>query len=599
MATLTQILTTLAADAFKAEGLDPAYGTVTTSDRPDLAQFQCNGALPAAKAQKQNPKALAEKIAARLKADPRLAKVEIAGPGFINMDLTDEALAAHIDKLRDDPRCGVPTRATPQTVIIDFGGPNIAKTMHAGHLRSLVIGDALQRLHRFMGDKVISDVHFGDWGLQMGQLITELKREQPNLPYFDEANKGPYPNQSPVTMEDLERIYPKASAACKADPERLDEARKATAELQAGRPGYRALWEHFRGVSFAGVRREFDALDISFDWWKGESDVDKLVAPMVDDLKRRGLAVESQGALVIHIAEEGDKRELPPLIVQKSDGAALYETTDLATIVDRVAKADPDLMLYVVGQPQHDHFEKVFRGARKAGLAGKATLEHIGFGTVNGPDGKPFRTRAGGTVKLFDLIEQAKQEARKALRELAIARGENPPEERDMSPEALAEGEEIARQVGLAAIKFADLQNHRLTNYVFDLARFTKFEGETGPYLQYAAVRCKSLQLKAVQMGHWPDAISRIESDADRNLALTLDRLPGAIDQATAKRAPNVLCSYVFELAQAFSRFWAAHNIVNERDEELRGARLSLCALTFTALTRSLSLLGIEVPERM
>ncbi|NOT40650.1 MAG: arginine--tRNA ligase [Alphaproteobacteria bacterium] len=599
MATLTQILTALAAEAFKAEGLDPAYGSVTTSDRPDLAQFQCNGALAAAKATKQNPRALAEKIAARLKADPRLAKVEIAGPGFINLTLTDEALAAHIDQLRDDPRAGVPLREHPQTVIIDFGGPNIAKTMHAGHLRSLVIGDALQRLHRFMGDHVISDVHFGDWGLQMGQLITELKREQPNLPYFEEENKGPYPNQSPVTMEDLERIYPKASAACKADPERLDEARKATAELQAGRPGYRALWEHFRGVSFEGVRREFDALDISFDWWKGESDVDKLVAPMVDDLKRRGLAVESQGALVIHIAEGSDKRELPPLIVQKSDGAALYETTDLATIVDRVKKADPGLILYVVGQPQHDHFEKVFRGARKAGLAGRATLEHIGFGTVNGPDGKPFRTRAGGTVKLFDLIEQAKQEARKALRELAIQRGENPPEERDLSPEALAEGEEIARQVGLAAIKFADLQNHRLTNYVFDLSRFTKFEGETGPYLQYAAVRCKSLQQRAAQMGHLPGAIARIESDADRGLALTIDRLPGAIDQAVAKRSPNVMCAYVFELAQAFSRFWAAHNIVNERDEELRGARLSLCALTQRALTRSLSLLGIEVPERM
>ncbi len=588
MATLTQILTALAADAFEAEGLDPAYGTVTTSDRPDLAQFQCNGALAAAKAQKQNPKVLAEKIAARLKADPRLAKIEIAGPGFINLSLTDAALAEHIDKLRDDPRAGVPLRANPQTVIIDFGGPNIAKTMHAGHLRSLVIGDALQRLHRFIGDKVISDVHFGDWGLQMGQLITELKREQPDLPYFDEANNGPYPNASPVTMEDLERIYPKASAACKADPERLDEARKATAELQAGRPGYRALWEHFRGVSFAGVRREFDALDIHFDWWKGESDVDKLVAPMVDDLKRRGLAVESQGALVIHIAEEGDKRELPPLIVQKSDGAALYETTDLATIVDRVRQADPDLILYVVGQPQHDHFEKVFRGAKKAGLAGKASLEHIGFGTVNGPDGKPFRTRAGGTVKLFDLIEQAKQEAFNRLNEAGLAQ-DYPTEER----------EEIARQVGLAAIKFADLQNHRLTNYVFDLNRFTKFEGETGPYLQYAAVRCKSLQYKAVQMGHWPDVISRIESEADRGLVLAIDRLSSAIEQAVAKRSPNILCAYVFELAQAFSRFWAAHNIVNERDEELRGARLSLCALTQTALTRSLSLLGIEVPERM
>jgi arginyl-tRNA synthetase len=612
MATLTQILTALAADAFAAEGLDPAYGTVTTSDRPDLAQFQCNGALAAAKAAKANPRAIAEKIAARLKADPRLGKIEIAGPGFINLTLTDAALAAHIDKLRDDPRAGVPLREHPQTVLIDFGGPNIAKTMHAGHLRSLVIGDALQRMFRFMGDRVISDVHFGDWGLQMGQLITELKREQPDLPYFDEANKGPYPNTSPVTMEDLERLYPKASAACKASPERLDEARKATAELQAGRPGYRALWEQFRAVSFAGVRREFDALGIEFDWWKGESDVDKLVAPMVQDLRARGLAVESEGALVVHIAEEGDKRELPPLIVQKSDGAALYETTDLATIVDRVKTADPGLILYVVGQPQHDHFEKVFRGARKAGLAGKATLEHIGFGTVNGQDGKPFRTRAGGTVKLFDLIEQAKQEALNRLNEQGLAQ-DYPPAER----------EQIAEQVGLAAIKYADLQNHRLTNYVFDLARFTKFEGDTGPYLQYQAVRTKSLLKKAEDLSlkggplslgprasspalsstASPAGAADLSSEAlakeERNLMLALDTLPTALESAIAKRSPNILCAFAFDLAQRFSSFYAAHHILSEVDEHLRASRLTLASLTLTALSQALILLGIELPERM
>ena len=624
MATLTQILTDLTSDAFKAEGLDPAHGHVTTSDRPDLAQFQCNGALAAAKAQKQNPRALAEKIVARLKADPRLAKVEIAGPGFINIDLTDATIAQHTDRLRNDPRCGVPTRTNPQTVLIDFGGPNIAKTMHAGHLRSLVIGDALARLFRFAGDKVITDVHFGDWGLQMGQLITELKREQPDLPYFDEANKGPYPNQSPVTMDDLERIYPKASAACKADPARLDEARKATAELQAGRPGYRALWEHFRGVSFAGVRREFDALDIHFDWWKGESDVDKLVAPMVQDLVKRGLAVESEGALVIHITEPTDKKELPPLIVQKSDGAALYETTDLATIIDRIKTANPDLILYVVGQPQHDHFEKVFRGAKKAALTGKATLEHIGFGTVNGPDGKPFRTRAGGTVKLFDLIEQAKQEALNRLNEAGLAQ-DYPPTER----------EEIARQVGLGAIKYADLQSHRLTNYVFDLSRFTKFEGDTGPYLQYAAVRIKSLLRKAEESlgprasrpplsatapagvalsapasagegdrreaaveGAAPDSQNSL-SEAERNLMLTLDQLPTAIDAAIAKRSPNILCTYAFDLAQRFSTFYAAHHILSEPNAALRASRLTLCHLALTQLQQTLTILGIETPERM
>lgn len=587
MATLTQILTALVADAFKAEGLDPAHGHVATSDRPDLAQFQCNGALAAAKAAKANPRAIAEKIVARLKPDPRFQKIEIAGPGFINLTLTDEALSAHIDKLRDDPRAGVPKREHPQTIIIDYGGPNIAKTMHVGHLRSLIIGDALARTFRFAGDKVIGDVHFGDWGLQMGQLITELKSERPDLPYFDESFTGPYPNGSPVTMDDLEELYPRASAATKADPERLEEARKATAELQAGRPGYRALWQHFRAVSFEGVRREFAALGVEFEWWKGESDVDALVAPMVEDLARRGLAVESEGALVVHITEPGDKKELPPLIVQKSDGAALYETTDLATIVDRVREANPDLILYVVGQPQHDHFEKVFRGARKAGLNGKAVLEHVGFGTVNGPDGKPFRTRAGGTVKLFDLIEQAKQEALTRLNEFNLAQD---------YPEA--EREEIARKVGLAAIKFADLSNHRLTNYVFDLARFTKFEGATGPYLQYAAVRIKSLLKKAEEQGFTAGLI-KIEDTAERDLILALDRLPTAIDSAIAKRAPNVLCDFAFELAQHFSRFYAAHHILSETVEGLLVSRLAVCRLVLIELELVLALLGIEVPERM
>ncbi len=587
MATLAQELTETVSRAFAAEGLDPAHGRVAASDRPDLAQFQVNGAMAAAKAAKSNPKAIAEKIVARLKDDPRIAKLEIAGPGFINISLTDETISKHIDKLRDDPRAGVPKRAKPQTVIIDFGGPNIAKTMHVGHLRSLIIGDALQKLFRFVGDKVISDVHFGDWGLQMGQLITEVQREQPALPYFDASFTGPYPNQSPVTMEDLEEIYPRASAATKADPARLDEARKATAELQAGRPGYRALWQHFRAVSFEGVRREFAALGVHFDWWKGESDVDKLVAPMVADLMKRGIGVESEGALVVFIAEPGDKKELPPLIVQKSDGAALYETTDLATIIDRVKTADPDLILYVVGQPQHDHFEKVFRGARKAGLNGKAVLEHAGFGTVNGPDGKPFRTRAGGTVKLFDLIAQAKDEALKRLTEAGLAQDY-----------PAAEREEIARKTGLAAIKYADLSNQRLTNYVFDLARFTKFEGETGPYLQYAAVRIQSLLRKAEDQGFKPGPI-RIEDAAERDLVLLLDRLPDAIETAIAKRAPNVLSDHAFTIAQGFSRFYAAHHILSETNEVLRGSRLAVCRLVLTQFAVVLGLLGIEIPERM
>lgn len=587
MPSLTETLSYLAGAAFAAENLDSAFGIVQRSDRPDLAQFQCNGALAAAKAAKLNPRAVAEKVAARLKADPRFAKIEIAGPGFLNFTLTDDALANDLRAAAADPRGGVEKRAHPQTVIVDFVGVNIAKAMHVGHLRSTIIGDSLQRLFRFAGDTVYSDVHFGDWGLQMGQLISELAREKPELPYFNPAFEGPYPEQSPVTMEDLELLYPRASAASKSSAERLDEARKATAELQKGRPGYVALWRHFQTVSIEGVKRELASLGVHPDWWKGESDADPLVENMVSDLQKRGLAVESDGALVVHIGEETDKKEMPPLIVRKSDGGALYETTDLATIVDRVRMVDPDLILYVVDQRQGDHFEKVFRGARKAGLNGKAVLDHIGFGTVNGTDGKPFKTRDGGTLKLADLIAQAQTEARARLEEHGI--GADYPE---------TERAEIARQVGLAAIKFADLSTYRTTNYVFDLSRFTRFEGETGPYLQYQAVRIKSLLRKAQEAG-FKDAAVAVTSDSERSLALALLRLPDAMSLAQTRRAPNVLCGHAFELAQAYSRFYGEHHIMSESDAGVRGARLALCRVVLSQLILVLELLGIEVPERM
>src|SRR6185437_8843200 len=404
MTGLASELSAIAKAAFAAEGLLESFGDVQASDRPDLAQFQCNGALAAAKQAKTNPRAIAEKIAARLKTNPIFAKVEIAGPGFINLDVTDAALAERAGTMAKDARLGAPETGAGKTAVIDFGGANVAKPMHVGHLRSSVIGDSLQRLFRANGWTVISDVHLGDWGLQMGQLISEIGHRGIAPLYFDEAYKGPYPEQSPVTMEDLEEIYPAASAACKADPARLEEARKATADLQAGRPGYRALWEHFFAVSKFGLEREWGSLGIHFDLWKGEASVEPLIAPMIEDLKARHVTEESEGALVIPVAEEGDKKEMPPLILVKSDGAVLYGTTDLATIVDRVKAQNPDLVLYVVDQRQHLHFEQVFRAARKAHINGHAVLEHAGFGTMNGTDGKPFKTRAGGVMKLYDLI---------------------------------------------------------------------------------------------------------------------------------------------------------------------------------------------------
>lgn len=571
--------------AFAAEGLDPALGRVQVSDRPDLAQFQSNGALAAAKAAKANPRALAEKLAAHLKADPRFAKVEIAGPGFLNLDLTDAALAAAL--AAPDALFAPDSGGARGRVLIDFGGPNVAKAMHVGHLRSSILGDALQRHFRFAGYDVTSDVHLGDWGKPMGLLITALKERQPELPYFDAAFAGPYPAQSPVSMEDLETLYPAAAAAAKEDPARDEAARIATAELQQGRAGYRALWRHFVDVSIAGIKREFASLGVVFDLWKGEADVDPLIPAMLDDLKSRGIAELDDGALIVRVAEPGDKKETPPLILVKRDGGVLYETTDVATIIDRVRTLNPALILYVVDQRQHEHFEKVFRASRKAGYAGEAALEHVGFGTINGTDGKPFKTRAGGVLKLYDLIAMAKDEAGKRLTEQGI--GADYPE---------AERAEIARQVGLAAIKFADLSNYRLTNYIFDLERFTRFEGKTGPYLQYAAVRVKSLLRKAADEGHAPGPIV-LRAAEERDLALALLRFPDALEETLRTRAPNVMCDYAFRLAQAFSSFYAAHHILSEADPMLRASRLGLAALTLRALETALGLLGIEVPERM
>jgi arginyl-tRNA synthetase len=584
MSSLAADLSRTVGEAFAAEGLDASFGLVRASDRPDLAQFQCNGALAAAKSSKSNPRAIAEKIASRLKADPRFAKLEIAGPGFINLDVTDEVLAAKLGGLAGDEKLGAPDTGKGRTAILDFGGPNIAKPMAVHHLRSSIIGDCLQRLYRANGWTVISDVHLGDWGLQMGQLITEVELRGLAPIYFDASFKGPYPDQSPATMDDLEELYPAASAACKADPLRLEAARRATAELQDGRPGYRALWRHFVKVSEAGLTREFGSLGVRFDLWNGESTVHDLIDPMIADLKARDLAVMSEGALVVPVARDDDKKPMPPLILLKSDGAVLYGTTDLATIIERARDYHPALILYVVDHRQHGHFEHVFRAARKAGLNDGAELEHVGYGTMNGPDGKPFKTRAGGAMKLYDLIAMATAEAEKRLAEQGIGA--------DYGAEERAR---IARQVGIATIKFADLSNHRTTDYVFDLERFSKFEGKTGPYLQYAAVRIQSILRKAGEAGTSPV----VRSPEERVLALQLASLADALEAAEEKRAPNILCDYVFTLAQNFSRFYAEYHILSESDAGLRAARLGLCSLTLRVLTAILGLLGIEVPERM
>jgi arginyl-tRNA synthetase len=559
--------------AFAAEGLPAELGRVAPSDRPELADFQCNGAMAAAKAAKANPRELAGRVAARLEGDPALAAVEVAGPGFINLRVSQGALTERARAMADDPRAGASLIEAPRRVIVDYAGPNVAKPMHVGHLRASIIGESLKRLFRFRGDQVWGDAHFGDWGFQMGLLIVAVQDE------------GVDPGA--LTLEDLERLYPQAAAQAKSDTDYRDRARRATAELQNGREDYRALWRRFVEVSRTALEREFAALDITFDLWKGESDADPLIPEMVEALKAKGLAVEDQGALIVRVGREGDKRELPPLLVVSSEGSAMYGTTDLATILDRRRLFDPELILYCVDQRQADHFQQVFRAAYLAGYAQEGSLEHIGFGTMNGPDGKPFKTREGGVLKLHDLIGTAKDKARERLREAGLG-----------AEASESEFEDIAHKVAVAALKFADLQNFRGTSYVFDLDRFTSFEGKTGPYLLYQAVRVKSLLRKAADEGAAPGEI-RVGEPQERELALVLDAFDAALAEAYDRRAPHAVAEHAYRLAQAFSKFYGACPVLGAPDAATRASRLGFAAATLKQLELALDLLGMSAPERM
>ena len=584
---LADQLSDVAGAAFAALGIDTTAGAMRRSDRPDLADFQCNGAMASAKKLGKNPREIASAVVDALKASPLVTASEVAGPGFINVRLTNAALAARAEQIASDPRSGARSVETPRRVVIDFGGWNVAKEMHIGHLRSTVIGDSLQRLFRFMGDAVTSDVHLGDWGLQMGQLINEVKLEQPNLPYFDASFTGPYPEQGPVSMDDLGRLYPVASSKSKTDEARRDEDRKATQELQSGRPGYRALWQHFCNVTRVGLERECISLGVRFDLWKGESHAEPFVPALVEDLKARGIAELDAGAWIIRVARETDKKEMPPIILVNRDGAIGYHGSDLGTIVDRKQGIDPQLTLYVVDQRQALHFEQVFRASDRAGLMPESTLEHVGFGTVNGPDGKPYKTRDGGTLKLQAFINQADEVAMVRMKEAELGA--------DVSE---AEQQDIAHKVAVAAVKFSDLSNVRTTNYIFDLDRFISFEGKTGPYLLYAAVRIKSLARRADAEGVKAGPIT-IELDAERALVLALDGFNEALRGAYDKRMPHILCDHTYTLAQAFSAFYAAAPILVESDAAKKASRFSLAMATLKQLELALGLIGIETPERM
>lgn len=576
-------------DAFEGLGLDPKWGDVRSSDRPELADYQCNGAMGAAKVARKNPREIANEVAIILQGVPIFQSVTVAGPGFLNLRVTPEVLAERVEEVRTSPMRGASSAKNPENILLDFGGPNVAKPMHVGHLRSAVIGDTLQRLFRFMGDTVISDTHLGDWGLQMGHLITELEEERPELPFFDEKYSETRLTELPVTIEEMARLYPQASKKAKADPERLELSRRAAAKLQSGHSGYRALLAHFVDVSVSALKQDYAFLNVTFDLWKGESDVDHLIEDVTAMFREKGLAEIDRGALIVRLQKENDDKEIPPVILINSRGGTGYHTTDLATIYFRLSSDTfkPDRIVYVVDERQALHFEQVFRATELVGMFDLDRLEHIGFGTVNGKDGKPFKTREGGVLKLSDLESMALDEARKRLKTTTST-----------SNRSEEEQEQVAKYIAVAALRFADLHNVRTSNYVFDIEKFTCFEGKTGPYLLYAAVRIKSLLRRGREQGYGVGKIF-IESKTERNLAIVLDDFSRACLNSRSKRSPHILCEHLYHLAQSFSAFYGVHRVVREENEARRISRLTICEAVLNQLICGLDILGIEVPESM
>jgi len=563
---------------------DPSYAMVKPADRRDLADFQCNGALALAKSMKRKPQEIAAAVADRWSAAALAEKPTVAGPGFLNFRITNDALAARAEAIAGDTRSGAGTVATPRRVVIDYGGPNVAKPMHVGHLRSAIIGESLKRIFRFRGDQVWGDAHFGDWGFQMGLLICAFEDELGGGPTDIAALDA---RLERLTLEDLEVMYPAAAARAKEDEAFRHRARKATLQLQEGEPIHRTIWHAMHDASMVALRRDYATLGVDFDLWNGESDADPFIPAMLKELRTQNLLEQDQGAQVLRVARPDDKRELPPLLVISSEGSAMYGTTDLATIVQRREQLQPELSLYVVDQRQADHFTQVFRSAERAGWVRPESLEHIGFGTMNGTDGKPFKTRAGGVLKLGDLIGMTLDKARVRLREAKIG-SELPPEE----------FENVALKVAIAALKVADLINFRGTSYIFDLDRFTSFEGKTGPYLLYATVRIRSVLRKAQDQGSAPGAITVSHPD-ERAVILALDGFDAALRIAYDRRAPHFIAEHAFVLAQAFSTFYNSCPILQEARPEIRGSRLALAGATLRQLMLALELLGVAAPERM
>ena len=574
--------------AFEKSGYDPSYGKVTVSNRPDLCEFQCNGAMAGAKAYKKAPFMIADDVVAYLKDSQVFSMAEVVKPGFINLKVKGEFLADYLKEMAADEKLSVSAAKEPKTIIIDYGGPNVAKPLHVGHLRSAIIGESIKRIGRFVGHKVIGDVHLGDWGLQMGLIITELRHRKPELVYFDDSYTGEYPEEAPFTISELEEIYPTASGKSKEDEAYKEAAMQATYQLQHGHRGYQGILKHILNVSVTDLKKNYERLDVSFDLWKGESDAQPYIPDMVKYLKDNGYAYIDDGALVVDVKEESDTKEIPPCMILKSDGASLYNTTDLATIIERMKLYHPDEILYVVDKRQELHFIQCFRCAKKAKLVEDDTrLTFLGFGTMNGKDGKPFKTRDGGVMRLENLIKEINEEMYRKIME-----------NHETDPE---EARKTAQIVGLSAIKYGDLSNQASKDYVFDVDRFTSFEGNTGPYILYTIVRIKSILARYQAEGGSLEGITiqTPNSESEKALMLALSKFNAVMENAFEELAPHKICAYIYELANDFNHFYHEVKILSEENEEKKKGYLALLMLTRDVLESCIHVLGFTSPERM
>ena len=588
MNTILDLISNEVKAAFQNAGYDAAYGKVTLSNRPDLCEYQCNGAMAAAKAYRKAPIMIAKDVVEQLSDCQALEAAEAVNPGFINLKVSGNYLAQYLTAMCLTANLGVEKAAHPKKIMIDYGGPNVAKPLHVGHLRSAIIGESIKRIGRFLGHEVIGDVHLGDWGLQMGLIITELRKRSPELVYFQDDYEGEYPEEAPFTISELEEIYPAASKKSKEDEEYKAEALEATHQLQMGNRGYRALWKHILRVSVADLKKNYANLYVDFDLWNGESDVQDTIAPMVQNLREQGLAYEDQGAVVVDVKEETDTKEVPPCMILKSDGAALYTTTDLATIVERMEQYQPDEILYVVDKRQEMHFIQVFRCARKAGMVKEDTkLTFLGFGTMNGKDGKPFKTRDGGVMRLENLIREIGDEMYKKIVDNRSIKEED--------------ARATAQIVGLAAIKYGDLSNQASKDYIFDIERFTSFEGNTGPYILYTTVRIKSILNRYQEEGGdlMDTMIQKPAGESEKALMLEAAKFNGVIMNAFEEKAPHKICSYIYELANAFNSFYHETRILAEENETQKKSYIGLLILVKNILESCIDMLGFEAPERM